>query len=149
MTFLIKTSGVKRLYRAGMLTLNKRAQLLTQNTFMRFLIQGGSSYLVVTTVTAGLHEIAMVSARVSAGIGLLVAFLINFFTLRVFVFRSQGTMHYQAAKFFGFSLFFRASEYLLFLILLYTGVYYLLGLTIVMLLVTILKYIFYKKFIFS
>ena len=118
-------------------------------SFVRFLVVGGSSYLLVTSLTITMHEFFGFSERISAACGLFTAFCVNFLSLRFFVFSSTSPPVTQIGKFATASLSFRLLEFTGFSIFFGLGLHYILALTITMVMGTFLKYFFYRKFVFN
>jgi putative flippase GtrA len=95
-----------------------------------------------------MHEFFDFSERISAACGLFAAFCVNFVSIRFFVFSSTSPTVTQIGKFAAASLSFRLLEYTGFSIFFGLGMHYILALTITMVMGTICKYFFYKKFVF-
>ncbi len=119
------------------------------NKFQKYLFVGGLSYLIVTIITATLHDIFGVMESNSFAIALVVVFIINFFALRTYVFKSKSVASFAVIKFFITSLSFRGLEYILFVIITNLGVHYIIGLTISMLVSVVSKYFVYKKIVYN
>ena len=122
---------------------------LTKNKFSKYLFVGALSYLIVTIITTTLHEVFGVVESNSFAAGLVVVFAINFFVLRSYVFKSESETSFAAVKFLISSLFFRGGEYILFVIILDLGVYYIVALTISMVVSVISKYFVYKYIVYN
>ena len=122
---------------------------LASNNFSKYLSVGALSYLIVTTITVTLHEIFGITKSSSFAFGLIVVFIINFIILRVFVFKSEGPAGFAVIKFFLASIFFRGFEYALFIVIFNLGVYYIISLTISMVVSVVLKYFVYKNIVYN
>lgn len=122
---------------------------LAQTKFAKFLFVGASSYIIVTCLTIFLHEILKLTESTAFLAGLVTVFVINFFALRQYVFLSSSSVGKSSVKFVVFSLFFRAFEYVLFVIMISIGVYYIVALTLSMATSTVLKYFMYKNVVYK
>lgn len=110
----------------------------------------GMSFCMTMGIPVLLHEVFGVYEENAALIALITAFCINFFTARTFVFQSREAMLPQLLRFFLTSLMFRGGEYLTFLAVhRYLEMYYLLALFSVLLVSFVLKFLFYKVFVFK
>ena len=122
---------------------------LANKNFSKYLYVGASSYLIVAIITTTLHEVLGVMESNSFATALVVVFVINFFVLRNYVFKSESNTSSAAIKFFISSLFFRGFEYILFIIILDLGVYYMTSLTVSMVVSVISKYFVYKYAVYN
>jgi len=101
-------------------------------SLFKFAASGLISSAVTLGLTAGLHELGSVPETVSAALGLLAAFSVNFFVLRYFVFGVAGSLTRQLVSFAASSGFFRLAEYAAFLGLHALHVNYVLALVLVL-----------------
>ena len=121
---------------------------LVRTKFARFLLVGASSYAIVTCLTIFLHEVVRLTESTAFFVGLVTVFTINFFILRQYVFLSSSSVGRSSLKFVFFSVFFRAFEYVLFVVMISIGVYYIVALTLSMATSTVLKYFMYKNVVY-
>lgn len=117
--------------------------------FRYFLMTGFSA-----TLTLGLpillHEGAGIAERLSVGLSLATAFVVNFVTIRYVVFRSLGDPVAELIRFAMTSLGFRVGEYVMFLLLhSIVGVFYVLALGIVLFASFVLKFLCYRFLVFT
>jgi len=123
---------------------------LSNNKFLKYLYVGVLSYLTVTIITVTLHEFFSVTESNSFSASLVVVFIINFFVLRSYVFKSESVASsFVAIKFFISSLFFRGFEYVLFVIILNLGTHYMISLTVSMIVSVVSKYFIYKTIVYN
>lgn len=116
----------------------------------RFGLASGLSFLITMGLPILLVERASIAPEYAAAAGLITAFLVNFVTLRKFVYQSGGDWRVQGVRFLVFSAIFRGSEYLIFLILYrLLGVPYVLALGVVLAASFIVKYITYDRLLFN
>ena len=121
-------------------------------------IHQGIRYLLMTGLSAGitlglpilLHEGFDVNEEIAVSLALGTSFLINFVTIRVFVFRSIGAPRTELLRFGLTSAGFRIVEYLLFLCLhTLLDLFYVLALGIVLVVSLALKFYCYRVLVFS
>jgi len=117
----------------------------------RFLLLGAASFTLNISVTSGLHELLGVSPEISFAVGLVAAFLMNFASMRWWVFR--GTRRPILVQLTGFglsSLCFRGLEYAGYLVLYrLAGLPYLAAAALVLGISTVVKYVVYDFWLFS
>ena len=115
------------------------------------MVLGGASFTLNLCVTTSLHEFFGVSPEISFAVGLVAAFLMNFASMRWWVFR--GTRRSVARQLTGFglsSLFFRGLEYAGYIVLFrFAGVPYLAAAVLVLGISTVVKYVVYNSWLFS
>jgi putative flippase GtrA len=117
----------------------------------RFLALGAASFTLNLCITAGLHEVFGVSPEISFAVGLVAAFLMNFGSMRWWVFR--GTQRPVVRQLTGFglaSLFFRGLEYAGYIVVYrFAGVPYVAAAVLVLGISTVVKYVVYDSWLFS
>ena len=101
-------------------------------------------------LTALLHEVLSASPELGYGIALVTVFIVNFLTLRQYIFRDgRGHVGKQLGMHALTSASFRGSEYLGFLVLhTWLGVYYLLAVLIVQTIAFVGKFVVYSRLVF-
>ena len=116
----------------------------------RFALGGVLSAIVTLGSTALLHEFGSVREHVAAAAGLVLALAVNFFVLRLFVFRGTQTGFLrQMLMFLASSGVFRAFEYGAFFVLnVFFHVQYLLALVLVLGVSFLMKFFVFDGFIF-
>jgi putative flippase GtrA len=118
---------------------------------MRFGLMTAMSASVTVGLPVLLHEVFDVAPRHGAAIAFLVAFFLNFISLRRLVFRSEGGLGRDLLTFVISSLMFRGGEYLAFLVL--TGpalhIHYIVALLGVLSLSALAKFFWYRKVLHS
>lgn len=115
----------------------------------RFVLATLLSAAITLGVPIALHEALGIDERLAVAAALAIAFVVNFFTTRVFVFRSSGRARTELRRFLGVSLAFRLGEYGLFLLLFSFGLVYYLAQVIVLLLSFVLKFLTFKGFVYN
>lgn len=96
-----------------------------------------------------LREGLGVAETIAVAISLCLVFLLNFFSTRVFVFRSKGDSRGEIARFAAMSLAFRGAEYVAFLFLnVVLGVQYLLALASVLCVSFCAKFLAQRRFVY-
>jgi putative flippase GtrA len=113
---------------------------------LRFLQVSGLSFLVNLGMTIFIHEVLGISAEAAFAIALIAVFVMNFYTLRYYVYQGQNRpAGRQFLEYTSSTLGFRGLEYLAFL-LFYTwyGYEYRLVLIIVLVCSTIMKFLWYR-----
>ena len=127
-------------------------------TITRNSVVEGTRYLFNTVASASLslglpfalHEYLLFSENVAVAAGLLTVFLVNFITLKFYVFKSSGPALPQLWKFAWTSLLFRTGEYIIFLVLnSYQFTNYIVCLAFVLIVSLTIKFIVYRLFVFS
>jgi putative flippase GtrA len=115
-------------------------------------------YLVVTVFSASvllagpyvLHEWLGVGKHIAVAIAFIVALIANFIIARFYVFRSRNNWRTQFARFAITSASMRVGEYLAFLAVhMWTDLYYVLAVLIVLLVSFVLKFVIYRTFVFG
>ena len=116
----------------------------------RFLLMTGLSASITLIIPIILREIVGLDEKIAVGLALVVAAAVNFITVRNYVFRSDGAILPQLIRFALSSLVFRGSEYLAFLLLhTFADMFYVLALGIVLVVSFVLKFLFYRVFVFG
>jgi putative flippase GtrA len=109
--------------------------------------------LVSAAITLGvpvvLHEAMGVDERVAVAVALAIAFVVNFISTRVYVFKSVGNARAELHRFIAVSLAFRLGEYGLFLLLFSLGIVYYLAQFAVLILSFVLKFLTYRGFVYG
>ncbi len=135
-----------------MITVRAR-NLSQQKTFQQVI-----RYLLMTLLSAGLtlalpilfHEAFGVRKELAVALALATAFAVNFFTVRIVVFRSAGNPISEFVRYALTNATFRIAEYLLFIILhTVLEIYYILVLGGVLVLSFIVKFIVYRFLVFK
>jgi putative flippase GtrA len=118
---------------------------------LRFVLLGAISFTTNLGITAGLHELAGVSPDVAFAVGLATVFVLNFAVMRWWVFPDSGlSIGRQLAGFALTSVGFRASEFLVFLLLRHVaGTYYLLAAAGTLCVSMLVKYFVYGSWLFA
>ena len=120
------------------------------NEGLRYLIMTGVSAVISLGFPFLLHEVLGVRPDIAVAIGLSTAFLVNFITAKLFVFKRRGYLKTQFGRFALVSLSFRLCEYLAFLVLhALLGVEYMVANTSVLLVSFLTKFSVYKGFVFN
>lgn len=117
--------------------------------FVRYVAATGLSAVITLGVPILLHEQFGVEERLAVGIALAIAFVVNFVTTRLFVFKSSGNARSELKRFIGVSLAFRLGEYGLFLLLFSLGIVYYLAQLIVLIISFVLKFLTYRGFVYG
>lgn len=118
---------------------------------LRFLNLGALSIALVVGLTAALHELLGIAEQSSYLVALVAAFCINFTGARYYVYRvGHSPIGRQLMRFLVSSIAFRGGEFISF-VLLHTiaGVQYLITVGLIMVTSFVLKYLFYRTFVFS
>lgn len=115
-------------------------------------------YLVATVISAILslsfpiifHEFMGIIEEQSVALSLCIVFIINFFVIRHYVFRSETPIFPELFKFFTTSIGFRIAEYLLFLYAFkIIGLNYILALIITLTISFSVKFVVQRSFVFN
>lgn len=124
-----------------------RSPLLRQA--MRFGMQSGASASITLGLPILLHEAFGVPVEHAVAAALVTAFVFNFVTMRLFVFRSDGGAGWELLRYVLAALAFRLLEYGLFLLLnRWLGLMYVASLGLILAISTVLKFGFYRSFVF-
>ncbi len=116
---------------------------------VRYLMMSGLSALLSLGVPFLLHEGFGIRPEIAVACGLAAAFVMNFFTARLFVFKKKGPVSLQLWRFAFVSFAFRSAEYLAFLLLHNAlGIQYMIANASVLFLSFCLKFFVYKIFVF-
>lgn len=115
----------------------------------RYIAMTGLSAAVTLGLPILLHERLAIAEEAAVALALSAAFVLNFLTLRLFVFGSRGGAVRELLKFGATSAGFRFGEYLGFLMLhRILGVNYVMAISAMLALSIVLKFIVYKLFVF-
>ena len=127
-----------------------RAELrATTGQLLRFGMATGLSAIISLGMPVFLHELLHVEQKVAVAISQATVLLMNFITLRLFVFRGKGSIRGDLMRYFGSAAMFRGLEYLSFLALFeLAGLFYLTALVITLIASTMIKFVWYR-FIFG
>ncbi|MBV5308286.1 GtrA family protein [Chromatium okenii] len=115
-------------------------------------------YLAVTILSATLsiglpiffHEVINILEEVAVALSFAVVLLVNFFTVRYFVFAVNGSVAKQVGRFIFSSMIFRALEYVIFLLIFsLMQINYILAIVITLSLSLLVKFYFQKFFVFE
>lgn len=118
----------------------------TAGQLMRFGLATGLSAIVSLGLPVMLHELLHVEQKVAVAISQASVLLVNFVTLRMFVFRSSGSVRDDVFRYAASTVAFRALEYLSFLILFeLAGLFYVTALVITLCTSTLIKFIWYRS----
>ena len=121
----------------------------TAGQLLRFGMATGLSATVSLGLPIILHELLHVEQKIAVAISQVSVLLINFVTLRLFVFRGGGSVRGDLMRYFGSAAVFRGIEYLSFLALFeLAGLFYLTALVITLITSTLIKFLWYR-FIFG
>ena len=116
---------------------------------LRFGVATGLSASVSLGLPVALHELLHVEQKVAVAISQVTVLLMNFVTLRLFVFRGNGSVRGDLLRYFGSAAVFRGIEYLSFLALFeLAGLFYLTALIVTLIVSTMIKFVWYR-FIFG
>lgn len=115
----------------------------------RYLAMSGISVGLSLGIPFALHQGFALRPDIAVAIGLASAFVMNFFTARLFVFKEKGSVKQQFRRFTLVSFAFRSCEYLAFLFLhSFFDVQYMIANASVLFLSFCLKFFVYKIFVF-
>lgn len=122
----------------------------TFHSLVRFGLSGVVSSTVALGTAALLHEWAELPERPAGGLGFVAALLVNFFVLRVFVFRATHDAAWrQALTYLATSGMFRLFEFFAFYIVnKYVHVQYLIAMVLVLGVSFVVKFVTYRGFVF-
>lgn len=128
---------------------NRPAVRHTAAQLLRFGMATGLSASVSLGLPIALHEFLHVEQKVAVAISQLSVLLINFLTLRLFVFRSSGTVRRDAFRYGASAVAFRGLEYISFLLLFQVaGLFYVTALVTTLCISTVAKFVWYR-FVFG
>ena len=126
-------------------SLSRTAVRETVGQLLRFGMATALSAIVSLGLPVILHEVFQVEQKVAVGISQATVLLMNFLTLRLFVFRGNGSMRGDLMRYFGSAAVFRGLEYLSFVALFeLAGLFYLTALVITLLASTLIKFVWYR-----
>jgi putative flippase GtrA len=112
----------------------------------RFAISSGMSATLSLALPILLHEVGKVDENAAVAVGFVSAYVMNFFMLRVFVFKSKGGIFSQIVKYVPVNGFFRLAEFSFFLILNnLLSLNYILAVASVLFVSTVLKFFGYRR----
>jgi len=115
----------------------------------RYLAVSGVSAALSLSLPVVFHQILGLKEETAVAASLFTVFVTNFFTIRLYAFRSRGRMGAQLVKFALSSAVFRAGEFFLFLMgFRYAGLHYMAALVIALGLSFVAKYHFQKRYVF-
>jgi putative flippase GtrA len=119
------------------------------NEGLRYLVMSGVSASLSLGIPFAVHESLAVPPYIAVALGLGAAFVVNFATAKLYVFKSNGSVGAQLGRFAFVSLLFRLGEYLAFLFV-YSMlcIQYMIANISVLLLSFCLKFFVYKIFVF-
>ena len=101
-------------------------------------------------ISWNLHENLNLSEPISVGISVAILYILYFFMVRTFVFKSHNKLLKQALRYLIVSFVMRTLEYSVFLLLFYTTeIYYLMSYTASIALIFIVKYFVHKHIVFK
>lgn len=123
--------------------------IIKDGTAGRFLVSTSASMLLSVGGSIFFTEIVALPAQASVACALTLAFLFNFFFLRMYVFKSTAPKGKQIVHFAIASIAFRVTEYLLFLLLLQmAGLPYVWALLISLGISFIAKFVYQRQVVF-
>lgn len=126
--------------------LNLVADKSTWQQVRKFAIVSATSASITLGIPIFLHEILGVDEKIAVLAAFVIAYLVNFLSLRRLVFDSAGSMRADFLKFAGSTLAFRTTEYLLFLLLHEIfGIVYIIALLVILTGSTFAKFFWYRK----
>lgn len=115
----------------------------------RFLVASVASFTVSVGSAVLTRKIPGLAEQYAAALALVIALVFNFFSMRLFVFRSRGHIGREALEYTISSIGFRFAEYLVFLLLFQiAGLPYLMSFIAALGLSFIAKYFFHKNVTF-
>ncbi|GIL38140.1 GtrA family protein [Roseiterribacter gracilis] len=124
-------------------------QRLARVRFLRFIATGALSLGVGFGTTVALRELGGLSPQLAGGGGLLASLLLNFLTVRSFVFAKRGPAGGEFVRYVLTSLGFRGVEYCAYLLLLdQFGLPYPVAYMLVVSCSVVLKFLVYRSFVF-
>jgi len=128
-----------------MARLSRTAVRTTAGQILRFGMATGLSAIVSLGLPVILHELLHVEQKIAVAISQATVLLMNFLTLRLFVFRGNGSVRGDLMRYFGSAAVFRGLEYLSFLALFeLAGLFYLTALVITLVTSTLIKFVWYR-----
>lgn len=120
------------------------------NEGLRYVAMTGVSAVLSLGIPFILHEGFSVSPNIAVAAGLATVFLVNFATLKLYVFKRKGSVAGHAGRYAFVSILFRVSEYLAFLLL--HGLFevqYMWALTAILVVSISMKFLAYKLYVFT
>lgn len=116
---------------------------------MRFGLQSGASASITLGLPILLHEALGIQVEHAVAAALATAFVFNFATMRLLVFRSEGRVGWELLRYLLAALAFRLAEYGVFLVFhRQLGLMYVVSLGLVLAVSTVLKFALYRNFVF-
>lgn len=129
----------------ALVTVLSRKHGATFQQLFRFAVSTGMSALATVGLPMVLHEIAGIEPRLAVGISQCSAFVLNFFMIRSFVFRSVGRRSRDLLWYLGSTAVFRSLEYVFFLFLFDVArLYYASALVCTLAISTAIKFLWYR-----
>ena len=117
----------------------------TAGQLLRFGMASGLSAVITLGLPIALHEGLHLDQRIAVGISQTTVLLINFITLRLFVFRSSGRVRHDAFRYAASAVMFRSLEYVSFLLLFeLAGMFYVTALFATLCISTVAKFFWYR-----
>ena len=117
----------------------------TAGQLLRFGMATGLSATISLGLPILLHEALHVEQKIAVAISQATVLLMNFITLRLFVFRGSGSVRGDLMRYFGIAAVFSGIEYLSFLALFeLAGLFYLTALVITLIVSTVIKFVLYR-----
>jgi putative flippase GtrA len=118
--------------------------------FTRYTLLGVASFVINLGLAAVFHEILSLAEWLAVALSLSIVFVINFVVAKFAVFKSQGDWIKELSKFLFVSLSSRMFEYAMFLILFgILSINYLFAIMVSQILSFILKFVIYRRYVFS
>jgi putative flippase GtrA len=125
--------------------INHAAVRETAGQLLRFGMATGLSAIISLGLPVLLHELLHVEQKIAVAISQVTVLLMNFVTLRLFVFPGKGSVRGDLMRYFGSAAMFRGIEYLSFLALFeLAGLFYLTALVVTLITSTLIKFIWYR-----
>ncbi len=132
-----------------MTKLDTLIRTLYQDRRLRYIVATGLSFSLTLFLSFSLKSFLGMPEKFAVAATLFIVFFINFYTNRVFVFRSKANARRQIVYFAASSIAFRVVDYSLFFILFsWSNVHYLWALSSALVITFIVKYFFQKAIIF-
>lgn len=120
-------------------------------TFFRFTVATGLCFIVNLGLTVLLTEVFRVYEEISYAVALSTVFLMNFFLMRYYIYRSsEGNLASQFVLYAGSAVAFRGIEYGCFLFIhSWMGIPYGAAIVVIQGFSAVSKFIYYKRIVFS